>query len=188
MTRIEPVLADHARSVLVIVDIQEKLFPLMKEAETLGERVRMLALGARELGVPILVTEQYRKGIGPTIQGLLDGVEATVVEKVSFSCMGDDGFRAALQETEREQLIVCGIEAHICVMQTCLQGIAAGYDVFCVEDAVSTRLAHTRDIGLARIRAAGGIPTTTEGVLFELMRRCDVSEFKSLLPLVREGR
>lgn len=181
-------IAHRDRSVLVLVDVQEKLFPLMQEKEVLEHRLRMLLRGAALLGVPILVTEQYKKGLGGTIAGLLDEVSATVVEKASFSCFGCEDFVEALRATEREQLVVCGIEAHICVMQTCLDGRREGYDVFCVEDAVSSRLAHARDLGVARMRAGGTASATAEGVLFEWLGRCDDDHFKAVLPLVREAR
>lgn len=183
-----PHIARAADAVLVVVDVQEKLFPVIRDNEALARRIRTLMEGARLLGVPVIVTEQYTKGLGKTIPALREAAEgATVLEKLAFSCGRDDGFTQALRDTERRQVILCGIETHICVMQTALDVIAQGWDAFVVTDATGTRLPQSQPVGLERMRAAGAIPTTTEGVLFELMERCDHDAFKSILGLVREG-
>ena len=142
-------------SVLVVVDVQEKLFPLMQDREALAERIAMLMRGANALSVPILVTEQYRQGLGETIPLLKSAAPAEYLEKTTFSCFGDVGFLAALGALGRSRLVLCGIEAHICVTQTALQAGEAGYAVHVAEDAVSSRLDHAKDLGIARMRAAG---------------------------------
>ncbi|MFT7617120.1 MAG: nicotinamidase-related amidase [Planctomycetota bacterium] len=180
--------ADAEKSVLVVVDIQEKLFPLMHNKDALNDRVALLMQGASRLGVPILITEQYVQGLGATIPTLGDLVPSTKIEKTTFSCFGEPAFREALRQGERTSVVLCGIESHICVMQTALDAIAEGYDVFVVEDAVSSRLEHVRELGIQRMRQAGAITATAEGMLFEWLGRCDRSEFKDLLPLFKESR
>ena len=175
------------KSVLVVVDVQEKLFPLMQEKELLASRLAMLMRGAEVLNIPILVTEQYVKGLGHTIAALKSLPVTDTIEKVTFSCFGEAAFRETLRNLERTHLVLCGIEAHICVMQTALDGIAAGHDVLVVEDAVSTRLSHTRELGLQRMRGAGVASASAEGILFEWLESCEHQAFKSLLPLFKES-
>ena len=180
--------AEAARSVLVVVDVLEKLHPLLQDADALTSRIGQLMKAAETLAVPILVTEQYVQGLGPTIAPIREAAAARVVEKTTFSCLGESDFTEALRDLRRDQVVLAGIEAHICVLQTGLGLLAEGYDVFVVEDAVSSRMPHTAGIGIARLRAAGAHPATAEGVVFEWMRRCDVPAFKELLPIIREGR
>ncbi|MCB9831772.1 MAG: hydrolase [Planctomycetes bacterium] len=175
-------------SVLLVVDLQEKLFPLMQEQDVLLARVQMLMRAAETLDLPILVTEQYPSGLGRTLRAL-DGIgRQRRLEKTTFSCFGDEGVVAALRETRRRRLVLCGIEAHICVMQTALEALDAGWEVQVVEDAVASRLPHAAALGIARMRQAGAVTASAEGQIFEWLRRCDRPEFKSLLPLFKESR
>jgi nicotinamidase-related amidase len=181
-------MARRTDAVLVVVDVQEKLFPLMQEREAVERRLVMLVHGMRALGAPIIVTEQYVKGLGPTIPALRQAAAgARYVEKTTFSCFGDAGFLSALKATGRRQVVLCGIETHICVLQTLLGARAAGYEVFLVADAVAARLPHTSAIGIERARDAGACLASAEGILFECTERCDDGAFKEVLRLVREG-
>ncbi|MCA9322321.1 MAG: hydrolase [Planctomycetes bacterium] len=178
---------DLERSLLVMVDVQERLVPVMRDAARMISRLSVLLRGCVVLGVPVLISEQYPRGLGPTLEVLSELVpEAQRIEKTSFSCTGSRAFNEALRATERDQIVLCGIEAHICVAQTALGLRRAGYEVFCVEDAVSSRLDDTRSIGIARMRAAGVLPGAVESVLFEWQDRCDREGFKSLSGLVKE--
>ncbi len=176
------------RAVLVLVDVQKKLFPLMQGSEDLLRRLTSLIAGFRLLSIPVIVTEQNPSGLGPTIAPLRSSAGcADVVTKTSFSCCGEPAFLEALRETERDQIVLAGIETHICVAGTAIDLLTRGYDVSVVADAVSTRLPHTHPIGLQRMLGAGVVPRTVEGVLFRLVGRSDASEFKNLLQLVKEG-
>ncbi len=181
-------LASIKDSVLVVIDVQDKLFPLMQQRDLLAARIATLMRGADALGIPILLTEQYPQGLGHTVPELAAIGSPRLIEKTTFSCLGDEAFRDALRGLRRSRLVLCGIEAHICVMQTALEAVAAGYDVQLVEDAVSSRLEHAAAIGIARMRAAGALSATAEGCLFEWLTRCDRPEFKAMLPLFKESR
>ncbi len=172
----------------MVIDVQEKLFGLMQDKALVAKRIELLMNGAQALGVPIIVTEQYVKGLGHTIPTVSAAAKHDVIEKTTFSCFGEQRFVDKLRATERTALVLCGIEAHICVMQTALDGIDHGYDVVAVEDAVSARLAHTARLGLKRMSQSGTRTATAEGQIFEWLGRCDRSEFKDLLPLFKESR
>lgn len=181
-------LISRAQAVVVVVDVQQKLFPLMQEPERLLRRCVQLVTGAATLGVPVIVSEQYPRGLGATVPELTAAAAgARVVAKDTFSCLGNPEFAQALRDTERRQVVVCGIETHICVLQTCFDARAQGYDVYLVADAVASRLPHTGPIGLERMRQAGIAFTTVEGTLFEMLARRDAPEFKAVLELVRNG-
>lgn len=181
-----PAIAKRERSVLVLVDVQERIGAVMDRREELEHELRRLLAGARELEVPVLVTEQYRKGLGPTLPSLLEAAgPVEPIEKMSFSCFGEPRFVEALQGLEREDLVVCGIEAHVCVQQTVLDGLARGYRVQVVQDAVTSRAASNREAALRRMEAQGADLTTVETVLFEWLERCDHARFKAISRLVR---
>lgn len=173
-------------SVLLIIDVQGKLATLMHERETLFKNLSRLIEGAQILGVPILLTEQYPKGLGetvPELKALMPNVKP--IEKLSFSCFGEDRFVEAFEELEREQVLVAGIEAHVCVYQTVADLLEEGYEAHCVADAISSRAKENREIGLARMRDDGAIITSTEMCLFELMRVASGPKFKAISALVK---
>ena len=174
------------RALLVVVDVQERLFPVMQSPETLKARLQCMVRGADLLGVPVLFSEQYTKGLGSTIEGLCDDDRHRRVEKTTFSCFGEPAFVSALHDGERDQIVFCGIEAHICVTQSAVDACRAGFEVFCLEDATSSRLEHTARIGHERMRQAGVVPLTVEGTLLELLDDCARPEFKEVLGLIRE--
>lgn len=177
----------HAAAV-VIVDVQEKLMPTIRDRERLERRIVQLLRGAKILGLPALVTEQYKKGLGGTVAAVAEAAAgARFLEKTTFSCLGDAAFAAALRDSGRTQVIVAGVEAHICVLQTCLDARSLGLEVYLAADAIGTRLEHTLAIGVDRAKQSGAWVTSVEGVLFECMERCDSDAFKAMLPLVRDG-
>ncbi len=173
-------------TVLVVVDVQGKLATLMHERESLFKNLSRLIEGAQVLGVPILLTEQYPKGLGetaPELKALMPTVKP--IEKLSFSCMGEEKFLEALEETEREHILVAGIEAHICVYQTVSDLLAEGFEVHCVADAISSRTKENREIGLTRMKDEGAILTSTEMCLFELLKVAGSPTFKTISALVK---
>ncbi len=175
--------ARRSDAVLVVIDLQEKLVPHIAGAGGVLDRTARLVRVARILGVPVVWTEQ--RNLGETVDPVrseLQGMEP--VRKLAFGCFGDGAFRRRLDATGRNTLILAGIEAHICVAQTALQGLAE-YDVHVVADAVGSRDPVNRDIALARLRAAGVVVTTWEMVVYELLERAGTDEFRAVLPLVK---
>jgi nicotinamidase-related amidase len=175
------------RTALVVVDVQERLFPHVHDHTDLERELIRLARGTRELGLPTVVTEQYVKGLGSTIATLRDalGEAYEPLEKMSFSCCGDNRFLDALVATGRSDVILCGIEAHVCVYQTATDLLDRGYRVHLVTDAVSSRTRANRDLALRRLEAAGVILTGVEMLLFELLGVSGTPEFKAISRLVK---
>jgi nicotinamidase-related amidase len=174
------------RTGLVVVDIQERLLPSMWEHERALQNSLRLIRGAAILGVPVLATEQYRKGLGATVPQIAAAVPGfTPLEKLTFSSCGAEGFTEALQAKNIRDVLLCGIETHVCVAQTCLDLLDSDFRVFVVADAVSSRAEQNHYIGLDRMRASGAIIVSTEMVLFELLGRAGSEEFKQILTLVK---
>lgn len=172
---------------LAVVDFQDKLLPLIANHEAILPKALKLVAFAQALGMPILWSEQYKKGLGETNEALrtaLDGVPA--FEKLSFGCMGDDGCRTFLEACGRKQLVIAGIEAHICVLQTALAAKKLGYQVFVVADAVGSQNPADYEVALARMRQNGIEVVTTQMVMFELLGAAGTAEFKAVMPLLRE--
>ncbi len=172
---------------LVMVDVQEKLVPAMAGQEKLLKYLRILAQATGLLKLPVLLTEQYPKGLGHTlaqVQELLPQ-PLTIIEKTSFSCARAVGFSDALKQTRANQVLLCGIEAHVCVLQTALDLSAAGYQVHLAVDAVSSRDSYNMENAIFRMRRAGVIITNTESALFELLDRAEGESFKAISKLIR---
>jgi nicotinamidase-related amidase len=170
-----------ADSALVMIDIQGKLLNVMFEKEALLDNAQKLLKGLQILGVPVLLTEQNPKGLGPTQPELLQLLPNTpALPKYCFSCSRDVGFSAALASLKRKQLLLCGIEAHICVYQTAMELLAKGYEVQIVADVVSSRTARNRDIALSRLQAEGAKLTSVEMALFELLGTAENVNFKEI--------
>lgn len=179
-------LLNSERSVLLVVDVQERLMPVVLESERVARNVGILLKAARLLGVPVLASEHYPKGLGPTVAVLRDLLPPdSVVEKISFSCTGAPAFLERLERTGRRQIVVAGAETHVCVMQTSLSLKALGYDVALVADASSSRAASNVDLGQARLRANGVEIVSTEMTVFEWLGRGDVPAFKAALDLIK---
>lgn len=173
-------------SVLVVVDMQEKLLPAMDAPEGILRAQSILLEAARRLGVPRLVTEQYPKGLGDTVVDLQPALAGDpVFEKTAFSCLGAEGFAGALAATGRKQVVLVGIETHVCVLQTAIELLAEGYAVHVVADAVSSRTVRNRDLGLARLAAAGVVLPSMESVVFEWLRVAGGEDFKALSKRLR---
>ena len=170
---------------LVVVDIQQKLLPPIFQKEQLVRNAQLLIRAAGILKIPTLLSTQYAKGLGstvPEISSLLTGTEA--VDKTLFSCFGSDAFCTLLKRLpgQRNALLLCGMESHICVTQTALGALREGYLVHVASDAVSSRTEWNWKIGLDRMRAAGAIISSTEMMIYELMRSSSSAAFKELLP------
>lgn len=174
------------QSLLFVVDIQEKLAPAILNADAVVANATKLIHAAKHLNVPILASEQYPKGLGGTVPELREILPPDALfGKTHFSCLGEPGVAARLQQYQRRQIIICGMEAHVCVLQTAMDIKAAGFTSIVVADAVSSRLVESYDLGLARMREAGVAIVSTEMVLFEWIGQAGTPEFKALLPLIK---
>lgn len=181
-------LLDRNRSVVVVIDVQEKYLPHLHEADRVVEACRRLIEGAKLVGVPMLPTEQYPKGLGPTADALRAAWPAGCIpiEKSTLSCLGCADFVRALEASGRRQVVVAGIEAHACVNQTVHDLLAAGYEVHLVVDAVSARFPRDHRVALRRLEAAGAVPTTVEAVLLEWVRSADSPDFQGVRRIIRD--
>ncbi len=177
-------LLDRRRCTLVVIDVQDKLLPAVCDGPRLVEDLVTLVRGANELAVPALVTEQYPHGLGPTVAPLRSLLPAPI-EKLRMSASRSLGWPPA-SETDRWQVVLCGLETHVCVLQTAFDLVSLGYQVFVPVDAVSCRVAIDGEIALRRMTAAGIALTTIEGVLFEWLESAEAPEFKAISRLVRE--
>ena len=180
-------LLDPGRTVLVVVDLQQKLLPAIDERErVLRNSLLLLRLG-HVLELPVILTTQYRKGLGeivPEVTLAAPGVAA--LDKVAFGCFGSAEFAARMAGFAlRDQIVVAGIESHICVAQTVLGALGKGFNVHVAADAVGSRTAENRAIGLRRMEAAGAVITSAEMAIYELLGRSDAAAFKAMLPHLR---
>jgi nicotinamidase-related amidase len=176
---------DRGRAALAVIDVQEAFRPAVLDFERVTANIGVLVQGARILGLPVLVTEQYPKGLGDTVPEVaqhLAGVPR--LEKTSFSALAADGFPAALDE-DRDQVVLCGIEAHVCVNQTAEDLLADGREVHVVADAVTSRTAENRELGVHKMERSGAVLTSVETALFELLREAGTPEFKEIQALVK---
>jgi nicotinamidase-related amidase len=177
-------LLEADRCALVVVDMQEKLLPKMFNRETLISNSRLLLRLARIVKLPLLATTQYVKGLGTTVPEIAELTGDVVpCDKVAFSGFGSEAFCTQLNKyDDRDTLLLCGVETHICVMQTALGALNNGYTVHVALDAVGSRTEENWRAGLNRMEHAGCVISTTEAMMFELMRRSDSAEFKAMLP------
>lgn len=192
-------LLDSTRSILVVIDLQGKLVPMVHRPALMLETTRRLMRLADLFSVPVVLTEQYPKGIGPTetsIRAAFDALSTPTffLEKTAFGCCGDAGFEDRLQRArpglppQQRQIVVAGIEAHVCVMQTVLELLVAGHEVHLCWDAISGRGEEYRKHALERMAAAGAVITNHESVAFEWARDKNHPQFKALSALMKEGQ
>ena len=176
----------RAQSGLLVVDFQERLLPAIDRGQAVVEEAVRLIRAAHALKVPVFMTEQYPRGLGRTVPEITEASGAVEPrEKLAFSACGADGLLGDLSERTIGDVVLCGIETHVCVCQTALDLLDAGMRVFVAADAVSSRTAANREIGLDRMRSAGAIVVSTEMVIFEWLGCAGTDEFKQVLKLVR---
>lgn len=177
-------------SQLLVIDMQERLLPAIAGAARIEAACVRLLSAARRLGAPVTLSEQYPRGLGPTVAPIraAAGNEAVILEKLHFSCFADDGLRtrlAALREEGRRQIVLAGVEAHVCLTQTALDLATAGFTVHVAADGTGSRSEESRALALARLRDAGCVIVDSEMVLFEWLERAGTPEFKALQSLVK---
>ena len=179
---------DAEKAVLVVIDVQERLVPAMPADIYLSVRntVAMLVEVAGLLGLPVVTTEQYPKGIGHTVPELAAACNETVIEKVSFGCCGEATFLEALKSTGRTQVLITGMEAHVCVYQTVLGLLEDGYYVHLIRDAICSRNKTDYLAGVANAGQAGAVVTTAETVMFQMLQESTHEQFRAVSRLVKE--
>ncbi len=180
-----PKILKRENTALLIIDIQEKILNVMAHKERVIENTKKLIEGMKILRVPIFYTEQYPKGLGETAKALKELLEGEAIQKMSFSCSGAKDLFPTLIERNLTQIVVCGIESHVCVQQTTLDLIANGFQVDLPADAVSSRREIDYQTALNRMAKNGAEVTTTESVLFELLEVCGTPEFKAVSKIVK---
>ena len=182
-------LLEAARSQVLVVDMQERLLPAMSGTSALLRQAAMLARAATRMVVPVAISEHCADKIGATHPEMLAAApDAPVLPKRAFSCMADEGIAAHLSAQRalgRDQIVICGIEAHVCVGQTALAAQAAGYAVFVVVDAIASREPESRAAALARLRQAGIVGVTVEMALFEWLGNADAEAFRDIHRLLK---
>lgn len=179
-------LLDRTRSSLLVVDLQARLMPAIAGIDALLDKVRLLLRAADRLKIPVTVTEQYPKGLGHTLPEIIElAPGAAVIEKVSFSAWAEPDLPARMKELNRDQVILLGTEAHVCMLQTGLEMLAASKTLFVVEDAAASRDPRSAEVALGRLKDAGATLVTAEMVVFEWLRRADTPEFRDLLPRIK---
>jgi nicotinamidase-related amidase len=179
---------DPAQCSLIVIDIQEKLLPPIFQKEQLVKNSQLLIRLAGIVKIPVLLTTQYTKGLGPTVPevaSLLPGTEP--IDKQMFSCFGSDVFCSMIKRLpgNRNTVLLCGMESHICVTQTALSALQEGYIVHVASDAVSSRTEWNWKIGLERMMSAGAVISSTEMMMYELLRSSGTPAFKELLPYLK---
>lgn len=171
---------------LLVIDVQGRLARIVNESEAVTANVRRCIQGAQLLDIPIVLIEQNPQGLGSTIPEVSELLpEHTALAKTTFSCCGSDGILSALQALDRRQLLVCGIEAHVCVYQSVADLLQQGYDVELITDAVSSRTAANRQLGIDKMVSLGAVLTSTEMCLLELTADSAKAQFRQLLPLIK---
>ncbi|MGI6225396.1 MAG: hydrolase [Peptococcales bacterium] len=174
------------QSALLLIDVQERLYPHMVAKEQLENNLKILIQGMKVLDVPILVTQQYTKGLGPTIQPILETLgDFAHIEKIAFSCCDEAKVQGKLNILDKKFILVAGVETHVCVLQTVIDLLAAGYIPVLIEDCVSSRKEKDKEIALRRMEKEGAIITTYESILFELLRYAGTEQFKAISRLVK---
>lgn len=174
-------------TLLLVIDIQEKLAPAVFQSDSVIKNTGKLIRASKLLGVPVVHTEQYPKGLGRTVDELKELIgEETPFEKLSFSCCGNDDFMKHLRSLGRNDILVTGMETHVCVYQTSVDLLEFGYNVHLVTDGVSSRSEENRTLGIRCIERAGAALTSTEMAIFELLRVAEGDTFKAISKIIKE--
>ena len=192
---------DPAECALIVIDIQEKLLPPIFERERVVKNSQLLIRAAGILNIPTIATTQYAKGLGETVPEVKSLLPSDPIDKQMFSCFGSDVFCSALKQVphvsggvrdvglrvlgRRNTLLLCGMESHICVAQTALAALREGHLVHIASDAVSSRTEWNWKIGLDRMRSAGAVISSTEMIIYELLRASGTEEFRKMLPYLK---
>lgn len=181
-----PLILKKESSALLIIDLQERILPVIRNIDLVIENTLKLIKGFKILQLPVFYTEQYPKGLGPTSQKILEELEGySAINKMSFSCSGAGDLFSEFRKKQISQIVVCGVESHVCVQQTVLDLLANNFQVNLAADAVSSRKEIDYKTALERMKTLGAEVTTTESILFELLEVCGTPEFKEVSKIVK---
>jgi nicotinamidase-related amidase len=180
LPRLEP-----SNILFVCIDLQRKLLDAIPDVRGVLEANVVLLKTARILGIPSIVTTQYKKGLGELAGEIAELAGSNVLDKTAFSCGGDPQFQSEMERQERDWFVLSGVETHICVLQTALDLMRAGKNVAVVADAVAARRSRDHELGLNRMQSSGALIVTKEMLVYELLGRSDVPAFKQILPLIK---
>lgn len=174
-------------TVALVIDYQERLVPAMEDKDTLLHNTQTLIEGLKILEIPTIISQQYTKGLGMTVPEITNilGEEFSYFDKKAFSCMDDEDIRNHIVSYHKKNVIVCGIEAHVCVLQTVIDLISEGYHVILIEDCISSRKENDKNMGIQRMISEGAVISTYEAILFELTRVSGSDTFKQISKLVK---
>lgn len=173
-------------SLVLLIDVQERLFPHIASAERLETQLINFLKGSNKLGIPLILSEQYKKGLGETLPSLVEIISpAYTIEKKSFSCIDHMGFVADLSLMNKQNVVIVGIESHICVLQTAIDLKTLGYNPIVVVDAIGSRSVENKMIAIERMKQEGVILTSVESILFEWCREAGSEEFKYISKLIK---
>lgn len=182
-----PRILDIKKTALVVVDIQEAFRGVINDFSVTASRASMAVRGFQILGLPVIVTEQYPKGLGRTAKEILSALpsEFEFIEKMAFSSCGSDAFIEKLREARVSQVVLCGLETHVCVNQTAHDLLDKGFEVHLLMDCICSRFEHDKQAGLAKMQSSGVVPSSIEMALFELMRDARHEQFKEIQNLIK---
>lgn len=180
-------LLETDQTLLLIIDVQEKLINAQFSKEIIAKNTAILAEACNILKIPVIVSEQYPKGLGSTIEQVKNKLasDTAIFEKTSFSCLREDGFKALLKNYNKKQILVCGMECHVCVHQTVSDLLNEGYEVHIIQDAISSRKEWEYEQGLKRMISSGAVASSVEIALFEFLKGAKHPEFKSVQGLIK---
>ena len=183
-----PASFEKQNAVLVVIDIQELFRPLIYDMKNVISNSSRLVRFCDELEIPVIFSEHYSKAFGHTVKEISKAAhQYKPVEKISFSCAGDHGFLSKLESTKRRQIILCGIETHVCVYQTARDLLQKKYQVGIASDAISSRNISNRNLGLAYMRDLGAQVMTTEMLMFEILKTAKTDDFKNVANILKEN-
>lgn len=176
---------NKGKAIGIMIDMQDKLVPAIAHREQLGTTCKLMLEGLKILNVPVIATQQYTKGLGDTLPELKEFTGGKYIEKITFSSWREQSFRMAVRETKASQIMIFGVETHICVEQTVLDMLGAGLEVYLISDCVGSRFDTDKETAIRRMEKAGAIVTTSEAALFELTEQGGTDEFKAISRLVK---
>jgi nicotinamidase-related amidase len=176
---------DKNKTAFILIDIQEKFIPAISGIDKVISNAKILTQSAGILNIPLIATEQYPKGLGKTVKEIELPANTCLIEKLHFSCFGNDEFRNKINELKVESLILFGIEAHVCLLKTALDALKQKLEVYLVADAVSSRTAENKSLALERMRQSGVFIVSTEMILFQLLEYSGTDEFKAISKLIK---
>ncbi len=176
---------ERKKTVFILIDVQDGFVPVIHGIDSVIDNCNVLIRAAEILDIPLLVTEQYPKGLGKTVEKIILPPGVPVIKKVHFNCFGSDEFSEGIRALDVSTLVLFGIETHVCLLNTALHALEKGYEVHVIADAVSSRTIENREIALERMRQSGAFISSVEMIIFQLMEKAGTAEFKKILQLIK---